>query len=99
MRYLYAYLRTSKFTTVTIHLQQSKTDPFKQGHSMTLQAMYFNIYLPSKRAINQFTEVIILQSGPLYYGGNFTPLSRDQLTSVLRHLLQQAGYQQDSCIQ
>ena len=37
----------------------------------------------------------MLRSGPLYYGGRFIPLSRDQLTSVLRCLLQQAGYQQD----
>ena len=79
---------------VPIHLQQSKTNPFRQGHSMTLKATLTSTC--PVRAINQFAEVTTLQSGPLYYGGYFTPLSRDQLTSVLRHLLQQAGYQQDS---
>ena len=38
----------------------------------------------------------MLHSGPLYYGGHFIPLSREQLTSFLRCLQLKASYQQDS---
>ena len=104
----YAFLRASEFTasnlqwsdinfsptSVTIHLQQSKTDPFRRGHFITLQATSTSTC--PVRAFSQFAELTTLHSGPVYHGGRFTPFSRDQLSSVLRRLLQQAGYQQDS---
>ena len=102
----YGFLRASKFTssslqwsdvqfsatTVTIDLRQSKTDPFRRGHTITIQATSTSTC--PVRAINCFAELSTLRSGSVYYGGRFTPLSRDHLTEVLRHLLQQAGYQQ-----
>ena len=100
----YGFLRASEFTssslqwldvqfsatTVVIDLRQSKTDPFRRGHTITIQATS----TCPVRAINCFAELSTLRSGSVYYGGRFTPLSRDHLTDVLRRLLQQAGYQQ-----
>ena len=102
----YGFLRASEFTssslqwldvqfsatTVAIDLRQSKTDPFRRGHTITIQATSTSTC--PVRAINCFAELSTLRSGSVYYGGRFTPLSRDHLTEVLRHLLQQAGYQQ-----
>ena len=102
----YGFLRASEFTssslqwldiqfsttTITIDLRQSKTDPFRQGHTIAIQATSTSTC--PVQAINCFAEVSTLRSGSLFYGGRFTPLSRDQLTEVLRHLLQQAGHQQ-----
>ena len=102
----YGFLRASEFTssslqwsdiqfsttTITIDLRQSKTDPFRRGHTIAIRATSTSTC--PVRAINCFAEVSTLRSGSLHYGGRFTPLSRDQLTEVLRHLLQQAGHQQ-----
>ena len=102
----YGFLRASEFTSsslqwsgvqfsatiVAIDLRQSKTDPFIQGHAITIQATSTSTC--PVRAINCFAELSTLRSGSVYYGGRFTPLSRDHLTDVLRRLLQQAGYQQ-----
>ena len=102
----YGFLRASKFTssslqwsdvqfsatTVAIDLRQSKTDPFRRGHTITIQATSTSTC--PVRAINCFAELSTLRSGSVYYGSRFTPLSRDHLTDVLRRLLQRAGYQQ-----
>ena len=102
----YGFLRASEFTssslqwsdvqfsatTIAVDLRQSKTDPFRRGHTITIQATLTSTC--PVRAINCFAELSTLRSGSVYYGGRFTPLSRDHLTDVLRHLLQQAGYQQ-----
>ena len=79
-------------TTVAIDLRQSKTDPFRRGHTITIQATLISTC--PVRAINCFAELSTLRSGSVYYGGRFTPLSCDHLTDVLLCLLQQAGYQQ-----
>ena len=47
-------------------------------------------------AMNLFTDLITTKTGPLYCGGRFSPLSREQLTRALRMLLQLAGYDQHS---
>ena len=102
----YGFLRASEFTssslqwsdvqfsatTVAIDLRQSKTDPFRRGHTITIQATSTSTF--PVRAINCFAELSTLRSGSVYYGGCFTPLSRSHLTDALRRLLQQAGYQQ-----
>ena len=102
----YGFLRASEFTssslqwldvqfsatTVAIDLRQSKTDPFRRGHTITIQATSTSTC--PVQAINCYAELSTLRSGSVYYGGRFTPLSRDHLTDVLRCLLQQAGYQQ-----
>ena len=102
----YGFLRASEFTssslqwsdvqfsatTIAIDLRQSKTDPFRRGHTITIQATSTSTC--PVQAINCFAELSTLRSGSVYYGGCFTPLSCDHLTDVLRRLLQQAGYQQ-----
>ena len=102
----YDFLRASEFkslslqwsdvkfsaTTIAIYLRQSKTDPFRRGHIITIQATSTSTC--RVRAINCFAELSTLRSGSVYYGGCFTLLSRDHLTDVLRRLLQQSGYQQ-----
>ena len=48
------------------------------------------------RAINQYAAVVTTsqQVGSLLHGGRFSPLTRQQLTSALRHLLQHTEYNQ-----
>ena len=103
----YGFLRGSEFassnllwsdveltpTTVTIHLRQSKTDPFRHGQSITLQATSTSTC--PVRAINLFNDLITIRTGQLYCGGRFDPLSQEQLTRALRNLLQLAGYKQN----
>ena len=102
----YGFLRASEFmssslqwsdvqfsaTTVAIDLLQFKIDPFRRGHTITIQATSTSTC--PVQAINCFAKLSTLRSGSVYYRGRFTPLSRDHLTDVLRRLLQQAGYQQ-----
>ena len=104
----YAFLRAGEFTdsslqwcdvqssptTITIHLRQSKTDLFRCGQSIILQATSTSTC--PVRAMNLFTDLITTRTGTLYCGGRFNPLSREQLTRALRMLLQLAGYDQHS---
>ena len=104
----YAFLRASEFTassllwsdvqssptTITIHLRQSKIDPFRRGHSITIQATSTSTY--PVHAMNLFIDLTTNRTGSLYCGGCFNPLSREQLTRALRMLLQLAGYDQNS---
>ena len=62
-------------TTITIDLRQSKTDPFRQGHTITIQATSTSTC--QVRAINCFAELSTLRSGSVYYVGHCTPHSRD----------------------
>ena len=91
----YDFLRASEFTssslqlsdvqfsatTIAMDLRQSKTDPFRRGHTITIQATSTSTC--PVRAINCFAELSTLRLGSVYYGGRFTPLSRDHLTEVL----------------
>ena len=102
----YSFLRASKFTssslqwsdvqfsatTVAIDLRQSKTDPFRRGHTITIQATSTSTC--PVRAFNCFAKLSTPRSSSVQYGGRFTPLSRDHLTDFFRRLLQPAGYQQ-----
>ena len=81
-------------TTIIIHLRQSKTDPFRCGQSIFLQATSTSTC--PVRAMNLFTDLITTRTGLLYCGGRFNPLSREQLTRALSMLLQLAGYDQHS---
>ena len=75
-------------TTITIHLRQSKTDPFRCGQSIVLQATSTSTCPVC--AMNLFTDLITTRTGLLYCGGRFNPLSREQLTRALHMLLQLA---------
>ena len=99
----YAFLRAGEFTdsslqwsnvqssptTVTIHLRQSKTDPLRRGQFIILQATSTSIC--PVRAMKLFTDLITTRTGPLYCGGRFNPLSREQLTRALCMFLQFAA--------
>ena len=46
--------------------------------------------------MNLFIDLSTNRTGPLYCGGRFNPLSREQLTRALHTLLQLTGYDQNS---
>ena len=79
---------------LVIFIQQSKTDPFRQGHTMAIHAT--NTSTCPVQAINQYAAAVTTsqQDGPLFHGGRFSPLTHQQLTSALRHLLQHTEYNQ-----
>ena len=101
----YGFLRASEFTTpeltwshiqhhtdkVVVFIQQSKTDPF---YTMAIHATETSTC--PVRAINQYAAAVTTSQkvGPLFNGGRFSPLTRQQLTSALRHLLQHTEYNQ-----
>ena len=104
----YAFLRASEFTAlsllwsdvqssptiITIYLKQSKTDPFRRGQSITLQATSTSTC--PVHAMNLFIDLTTNRTGLLYCGGRFNPQSRKQLARALRMLLQLTGYDQNS---
>jgi len=102
----YGFLRASKLTsdnfhwpdvqladsTISILLKQSKTDPFRHGHPITLQETCTSTCLV--RAMKQFAAQLTQRNGPVFCGGCFNPLTREQLTVQLRTLLQGSGFDQ-----
>ena len=105
---LYGFLRADEFITpklswssihlytdkVTVFLQQSKTDPFRQGHTIKIYAT--EISTCPVRAINHYAAAVTTswQFCPLIKGGRFSPLTLQQLTSALGHLLWHMDYNQ-----
>ena len=79
-------------STLTITLRQSKTDPFRRGHTLSISATNTSTCLV--RALQQYSRMIpaTQQFGPLFSAGHFSPLSKSQVSDTLRQLLQQAGY-------
>ena len=78
--------------TLIITLRQSKTDPFRRGHTLYISATTTST-CPVK-ALQQYTSLIPTEhrTGSLFKAGRFSPLSRTHVTDVLRQLLQEAGY-------
>ena len=78
--------------TLIITLRQSKTGPFRRGHTLYILATTTST-CPVK-ALQQYTSMIPTEhrTGSLFKAGHFSPLSRTHVTDVLRQLLQQAGY-------
>ena len=74
--------------------RQFKTDPFRRWQFIFLQATSTSTC--PVQAMNLFTDLITTRTRPLYCGGHFNSLSREQLTKALRMLLQLAGYDQNS---
>jgi len=77
-------------STLSILLKQSKTDPFHNKHSITLQET--SISTCSVRAMKQFARQLTQRNGPVFCGGHFNPLISEQLTAQLHTLLQGAGF-------
>ena len=67
-------------TTITIHLRQSKTDPFRRVQFIFLQATSTSTC--PVRTMNLFTDLITTRTGPLYCESCFNPLSREQLINA-----------------
>ena len=78
--------------TLIITLRQSKTDPFRRGHTLYISATITST-CPVK-ALQQYTSMIPTEHriGSLFKAGRFSPLSRTHVTDALHQLLQQAGY-------
>ena len=72
--------------SLTIH--QSKTDPFRQGHQINICAT--NTSTCPVRAMQKYMSITppANRKGPLFSGGRFSPLSRANVTTALRQLLQ-----------
>ena len=104
----YGFLRASEFVTpdlswsnvqlnpnkVVVFIQQSKTDPFRNGHTITICST--DTSTCPVRAITQYAAEVTPshQVGPLFNGGRYSPLTRQHLTSALRHLLQNTNFNQ-----
>ena len=102
----YGFLRASEFATpslkwqhvqrtgnaYTIFIEQSKTDPFRCGHSITIYASGTSTC--PVRALRLYAEAVPQHQGnaPIFKGGRFSPLNRQQLTHTIRHLLQSTSY-------
>jgi len=76
----------------TIFIEQSKTDPFCCGHSMSIYASGTST-CPVK-ALQLYAEAVPQHQGnaTIFKGGRFSPLNRQQLTHTIRHLLQSTSY-------
>ena len=76
---------------MSITLHQSKTDPFRRGH--TVHIFKITSSTCPLKALKRYKDSVT--STPpnafLYHAGRFTPLSRPAVTRVIRQLLSQAG--------
>ena len=72
-------------STLTISLHQSKTDPFRRDHTLSISAT--NTSTCPVRALQQYSRMIprTKQFGPLFSAGHFSPLSKAQVSNTLRH--------------
>jgi len=82
--------RAAHIIKTKLTLKQSKTDPFRRGQSITPQSTSTSTC--PVRAMNLFAKELTDKRGPLYSGGCFNPLSREQLTHQLCNILQNVGY-------
>ena len=73
--------------SISLTLHQSKTDPFQQGHQITIAAT--NTSTCPVRAMHKYVSVVPARdrTGPLFSVGRFSPLSRVNVTATLRQLL------------
>ena len=102
----YGFLRASEFATpslvwqhiqlasdkYTLFIPQSKTDPFRHGHTITIHASGTSTC--PVRALQLYIAAILPleEHSPVFKGGRFLPLDRQQLTNTIRHLLQNTKY-------
>ena len=82
---------TAQPSILTITLRQSKTDPFRRGHSISISAT--NSSTCPVKAFHKYMNFVSPQCrhGPVFNIGRFRPLTRSQVTSVVRQLLLEAG--------
>ena len=103
----YGFLRVSDLTglqwadisfntqDISVTIRQSKTNLFRKGHSFHIT--FTGTSACPVKALRQYVAIIPreTQHGPLFSAGQFSPLTRTQLSSILRRLLQNAGYNSD----
>ena len=102
----YGFLRASEFATpiltwqhvqlvgnrYTVFLEQSKTDPFRCGHTITVHASGTSTC--PVRALQLYADAVPEPriNLPVFKGGRFSPLDRQHLTNTIRHLLRNTTY-------
>ena len=100
------FLRVSEYTILhwsditvsenelSIKLHQSKTNPFRRGHTIYLHAT--NSSTCSLHAFQLYSSLTPNKSlsSPVFSAGRFLPLTREKLNTVICKLLQQAGCNQ-----
>ena len=79
---------------MSITLNQSKTDPFHCGQTIQLFPTGSSTCpikaLITYRGYSRYVDTT--HNTPIFRAGKFNPLTQRQLNAVLRHLLQQAGF-------
>ena len=75
---------------MTVHIKESKTDPFRKGHTITVGSIESPLcpVLAMKKYLSQRSQTI----GPLFIHISGKPLTKQTLTSETRTLLTQAGF-------
>ena len=74
---------------MTVHIKESKTDPFRLGHTITVGASDSDI-CPVK-ALQNYIMLRPPLPGPLFISASGKALTKQYLTSETRKLLEQAG--------
>ena len=78
-------------TSMFIRIKESKTDPFRVGHTITVGAT--NTFLCPVFAMKQYlARRQIVSIGPLFVNASGKPLTKHALTSETRKFLAQAGF-------
>ena len=102
----YGFLRASEFATpsltwqhvqlvgnkFTVFIKQSKTDPFRCGHTITIHASGTSTC--PVRALQIYVEAVLQpqDNSPVFTDGRVSPLNRQHLTNTIRRLLQDTNY-------
>ena len=88
---------TLNSTYIRLHIKASKTDPFRQGHTVTIGAT--NTSTCPLRALKNYLELLqstpSRPSSPFFVFKDRAYLTRSKLTTTLRNLLLVAGLNQD----
>lgn len=75
---------------MTVYIKESKTDPFRVGHTITVGAT--NCPLCPVLAMKHYISRRSSSPGPLFIHASGTPLTKQTLTSETRNLLTKAGF-------
>ena len=75
---------------MTVHIKESKTDPFRMGHTITVGAT--TCPLCPVQAMKRYLSRRLPTAGPLFMHLSGKPLTKQTLTAETRNLLTQAGF-------
>ena len=76
---------------MTVFIKESKTDPFRLGHTITVGATH-TLICPVL-AMKRYLAIRIPKKGPLFIYASGKPLTKQMLTSETRELLTQIGFE------